>query len=167
MVMSEVLDTASKLENENPNSVQDILRGNAAGLNVGISTSAKGGGSLQVRGQTSLNAGNSPLLVLDGAIYYGELADINPNDIENLEVLKDASAAAVFGAKAANGVILITTKKGTVGKSIIKFNANAGLASYSHSVIIKYWKMSLKVSMLVVTILMNSLTRENYQVMCL
>lgn len=119
----------SKLENENPNSVQDILRGNAAGLNVGISTSAKGGGSLQVRGQTSLNAGNSPLLVLDGAIYYGELADINPNDIENLEVLKDASAAAVFGAKAANGVILITTKKGTVGKSTIKFNANAGLAT--------------------------------------
>ncbi|PZX54179.1 SusC/RagA family TonB-linked outer membrane protein [Algoriphagus chordae] len=119
----------SKLENENPNSVQDILRGNAAGLNVGLSTSAKGGGSLQIRGQTSLNAGNSPLLVLDGAIYYGELADINPNDIENLEVLKDASAAAVFGAKAANGVILITTKKGTIGKPTIKFNANAGLAT--------------------------------------
>lgn len=119
----------NKLENENPNSVQDILRGNAAGLNVGISTSAKGGGSLQVRGQTSLNAGNSPLLVLDGAIYYGELADINPNDIDNLEVLKDASAAAVFGAKAANGVILITTKKGTIGKPTIKFNVNSGLAT--------------------------------------
>lgn len=119
----------NKLENENPNSVQDILRGNAAGLNVGLSTSAKGGGSLQVRGQTSLNAGNSPLLVLDGAIYYGELADINPNDIENLEVLKDASAAAVFGAKAANGVILITTKKGALGKPTIKFNMNAGLAT--------------------------------------
>lgn len=120
-----------KLENENPNSVQDILRGNAAGLNVGLSTSAKGGGSLEVRGQTSLNAGNSPLLVVDGAIYYGELADINPNDIQNLEVLKDASAAAVFGAKAANGVILITTKKGTKGKTIIKFNVNAGLATMS------------------------------------
>lgn len=58
----------TKLENENPNSVQDILRGNAAGLNVGLSTSAKGGGSLEVRGRTSLTAGNSPLLVLDGAI---------------------------------------------------------------------------------------------------
>ena len=120
---------ATKFENENPNSVQDILRGNAAGLNVGISTDAKGGGSLQVRGRTSLNAGNSPLLVLDGAIYYGQLADINPNDIENLEVLKDASAAAVFGAKAANGVILITTKKGSIGKPTIKFNMNAGLAT--------------------------------------
>lgn len=118
-----------KLENENPNSVQDILRGNAAGLNVGMSTSAKGGGSLQIRGRTSLNAGTSPLLVLDGAIYYGQLADINPNDIENIEVLKDASAAAVFGAKAANGVILITTKKGTIGKPTIKFNINSGLAT--------------------------------------
>lgn len=119
----------TKLENENPNSVQDILRGNAAGLNVGLSTSAKGGGSLEVRGRTSLTAGNSPLLVLDGAIYYGQLADINPNDIENIEVLKDASAAAVFGAKAANGVILITTKKGTKGKPTIKFNLNTGLAT--------------------------------------
>ncbi len=118
-----------KLENENPNSVQDILRGNAAGLNVGLSTSAKGGGSLEVRGRTSLTAGNSPLLVLDGAIYYGELADINPNDIENIEVLKDASAAAVFGAKAASGVILITTKKGSKGKPTIKFNVNTGLAT--------------------------------------
>jgi len=118
-----------KLENENPNSVQDILRGNAAGLNVGLGVTAKGGGNLQVRGRTSLTADSSPLLVLDGAIYYGELADINPNDIENLEVLKDASASAVFGAKAANGVILITTKKGKVGKPVIKFNANTGLAT--------------------------------------
>ena len=118
-----------KLENENPNSVQDILRGNAAGLNVGLSTSAKGGGSLEVRGRTSLNAGNSPLLVLDGAIYYGQLSDINPNDIENIEVLKDASAAAVFGAKAASGVILISTKKGVKGKPTVKFNLNTGLAT--------------------------------------
>lgn len=119
----------NKLENENPNSVQDILRGNAAGLNVGLSTNAKGGGSLEIRGKTSLTAGNSPLLVLDGAIYYGQLADINPNDIENIEVLKDASAAAVFGAKAASGVILITTKKGAKGKPTVKFNLNSGLAT--------------------------------------
>ncbi|MBD8488180.1 SusC/RagA family TonB-linked outer membrane protein [Echinicola sp. CAU 1574] len=120
---------ADKLENENPNSVQDILRGNVAGLNVGLSTTAKGGGSLQVRGRTSLNAGTSPLLVLDGAIYYGELADINPNDIQSMEVLKDASSAAVYGAKAANGVIMITTKKGKKGKPRIKINSNVGVAS--------------------------------------
>lgn len=118
--------TATRLENENPNSVQDVLRGNVAGLNVGLNTSAKGGGGLEVRGRTSLNAGGSPLIVLDGAIYYGQLADINPNDIESIDVLKDASSAAVFGAKAANGVVLVNTKRGTLGKPVIKINTNWG-----------------------------------------
>jgi len=121
----------SQLENENPNAVQDVLRGNIAGLNVGFSTSAKGGGSLQVRGKQSLNANSSPLLVLDGAIYYGSLSDINPNDIESVDVLKDGSSAAVFGAKAAAGVILITTKKGKIGKPTVTFNTNVGLATMS------------------------------------
>ena len=86
---------ATQLENENPNSVQDVLRGNVSGLNVGFSSSAKGGGSLQVRGDNTLAAGSSPLIVLDGIIYYGGLEDINPNDIETIDVLKDASSAAV------------------------------------------------------------------------
>lgn len=123
----------AKLENENPNSVQDILRGNVAGLNVGLSTSAKGGGSLLVRGRNSLTASTSPLLVLDGAIYYGQLSDINPNDIETIDVLKDASSAAVFGAKAASGVILITTKKGQEGKPKINVNSNFGVGSVSRN----------------------------------
>lgn len=122
---------AERLENENPNAVQDILRGNIAGLNVGYSTSAKGGGDLQVRGKTTLNAGSSPLIVLDGAIYYGSLVDINPNDIKSVDVLKDASSAAVFGAKAANGVILITTKKGKAGKPTVTLNTNVGIANMS------------------------------------
>lgn len=122
---------AGQLENENPNAVQDVLRGNIAGLNVGFSTSAKGGGSLQVRGKQSLNANSSPLLVLDGAIYYGDLSDINPNDIESVDVLKDGSSAAVFGAKAAAGVILITTKKGKSGKPTVTVNSNVGLATMS------------------------------------
>ena len=122
---------ATKLDNENPQSVQDILRGNIAGLNVGMSPSAKGGGSLLVRGKNSLNAASSPLLVLDGAIYYGELSDINPNDIETIDVLKDASSAAVFGAKAASGVILITTKKGQEGPPVVNINTNVGVASVS------------------------------------
>ncbi|MFC4870707.1 SusC/RagA family TonB-linked outer membrane protein [Negadavirga shengliensis] len=120
---------ADKFLNENPNSVQDILRANAPGLIVGMDATAKGGGSLEVRGRSSLNANRSPLLVVDGAIYYGQLADINPNDIENLEVLKDASAAAVFGAKSANGVILITTRRGKEGRSVININSNVGLTS--------------------------------------
>lgn len=119
---------ATKLENENPQSVQDVLRGNIPGMNVGFSASAKGGGNVAVRGTNSLGAGSSPLVVLDGAIYYGGLEDINPNDIETIDVLKDASSAAVFGAKAASGVILVTTKKGKEGKTIININSNIGFA---------------------------------------
>jgi TonB-linked SusC/RagA family outer membrane protein len=121
---------AKKLEDEHPQNIQDILRGNTVGLNVGFDASAKGStGSLEVRGRKSLNAGGTPLIVLDGIIYYGDLADINPSDIQSVDVLKDASSAAVYGAKAANGVILVTTKKGTEGKPLINLNATLGIAS--------------------------------------
>ena len=119
---------ATQLENENPASVQDILRGNVPGLNISQinAASAKGGGDLLIRGRSSINAGTSPLIVLDGVIYPGQLSDINPNDIASVDVLKDASSAAVFGAKAASGVVLITTKKGSSKKPLITLNSNVG-----------------------------------------
>lgn len=121
------------MANANPNTVQDILRG-VPGLQVGYDPSAKGGGSLQVRGQRSVyTAGghNNPLIILDGMIFYGELSEINPDDIGQIDVLKDASAAAVYGAQAANGVIIITTKKGKIGKPVINVSANAGFTTKS------------------------------------
>ena len=118
---------ATQLENENPRSVQDMLRGNAPGLDVGFNASAKGGGSLQVRGRASLTASTSPLIVVDGVIYPGDLSDINPNDIQTIDVLKDASSAAVFGARSANGVILVNTKRGKSGKPTITVNSNYAL----------------------------------------
>ncbi len=119
---------AAQLENENPRTVQDMLRGNAPGLNVGFDPSTKGASSaMQIRGQGSLTASNDPLIVLDGVIYPGTLADINPNDISTVDVLKDASSAAVFGARSANGVILISTKKGKFGKPVITVNSNIGM----------------------------------------
>lgn len=120
---------AEQLENENPQSVADILKGNIAGLSVSQNTSAKGGGDLLVRGKTTLSASTSPLIVLDGIIYNGQLADINPNDIQTVDVLKDASSLAVYGAKAATGVVAITTKKGTSDKPIITANTNWGIAN--------------------------------------
>lgn len=122
-----------KLANENPKTVQDILRG-TPGLAVGYNADAKGGGSLSIRGQRSLytdGGHNDPLLILDGMMFYGELSEINPDDIGQIDVLKDASAAAVYGAKAANGVIIITTKKGKQGKPVINFSANIGLTQRS------------------------------------
>ena len=121
----------AKLQNENPTSVQDAMRANVPGLSVGVVSGAKPGGALQIRGTNSLNAGTSPLIVLDGVIYYGALSDINPQDIASVDVLKDASAAAVYGAKSASGVILINTKKGRPGKPTINFNGNLGLATMS------------------------------------
>jgi TonB-dependent starch-binding outer membrane protein SusC len=120
---------AEKLENEKPQSMQDLLRGNIAGLAVGFSTNAKGGGSLEIRGDNTLKAESNPLIVLDGVIYQGGLEDINPTDIESIDVLKDASSAAVYGARSANGVILVTTKKGKMGKPIINVNSSVGLAT--------------------------------------
>ena len=118
---------ATQLENENPKSVQDMLRGNAPGLDVGFDASTKGSNaSLQIRGKGTLTASSSPLIVLDGVIYPGGLEDINPNDIATIDILKDASSAAVFGARSANGVILISTKKGKGGKPVITFNSNMG-----------------------------------------
>ncbi|HWV29674.1 MAG TPA: SusC/RagA family TonB-linked outer membrane protein [Dyadobacter sp.] len=124
---------ATRLENENPQSVQDVLRGNVPGMNIGFSTSAKGGGSVSVRGQNSINAGSTPLIVLDGTIYNGGLEDVNPNDIETIDVLKDASSSSVFGAKAASGVILITTRRGKEGKPVINVNSNFGFAEVARN----------------------------------
>jgi TonB-dependent starch-binding outer membrane protein SusC len=122
---------AERIENERPQTVQDILRGNIAGLAVGFSTSAKGDADLEIRGDNSLKTSSSPLIVLDGVIYPGALTDINPNDIESIDVLKDASSTAIFGARAANGIIQITTKKGNtkIGKAQITFNSSVGLAT--------------------------------------
>lgn len=107
--------------------VTDMLAGTVAGFNANQGTSAAGGGSIEIRGPKSLSAGTDPLVVLDGVIFTGSLRDINPNDIQSIDILKDASSAAVFGSKAAAGVILITTKKGKTGKPIVNFSTKLGL----------------------------------------
>ena len=102
----------SKIADQNPTSVQDVLRG-TPGLQIGYDASAKGSdASILLRGQNSLGTNASPMIVLDGMAFYGELSEINPDDIAQIDVLKDASAAAIYGTRGANGVILITTKNG-------------------------------------------------------
>lgn len=134
---------AEKLERESSSNMTALLRGALPGLNVNFSTSAKGLSSasdMMVRGQKSLRAdagdekgANAPLIVLDGMIYYGDMSDINPVDIEMIDVLKDASSSAIYGARASNGVILITTKKGRKGKPAISVSSSIGLSSRSHT----------------------------------
>jgi len=119
---------AETFENQQMSQVTDMLSGTVAGLSLNQSASAAGGGSLEIRGPTSLSAGTSPMIVLDGVIYNGSMADINPNDVETIDILKDASSSAVYGARAASGVILITTKKGKTGKPMINFSTQVGVS---------------------------------------
>ena len=109
---------------ESPNvNLASSLQGAVAGLNVGAATSAGDDPEMSVRGRTSISGAQSPLIVLDGVIYRGSISDINPNDIESIDVLKDASATAIYGSQAAAGVLMITTKNvKSVTKPIIEYS---------------------------------------------
>jgi TonB-linked SusC/RagA family outer membrane protein len=129
---------AEDLQTEATSNITSMLRGSIPGLAVALTTDPKGlssPNSMLIRGETSLAGGgaNAPLIVLDGMIYYGDLADINPADIESFDILKDASSAAIYGSRATNGVILITTKKGKRGKPVITINTSTGFAYSSPS----------------------------------
>lgn len=119
---------AEKFKNQAMTQLTDMLTGTVAGFNANQGTSAAGGSSLEVRGPTSLTADTDPLVVLDGVIFNGSLRDINPNDIQSIDILKDASSAAIFGSKAASGVILITTTKGSTGKPVINLTTRVGVS---------------------------------------
>lgn len=122
-----------------------ILQGRAAGVQVSSNSGAPGGEmSIRVRGSSSLNSGNNPLFVVDGIPLESNsisslngtensglnpMADINPSDIASIEVLKDAASTAIYGSRAANGVVMITTKRGSAGKPEVILNANAGVSS--------------------------------------
>ncbi|MBJ6145321.1 TonB-dependent receptor [Hymenobacter sp. BT559] len=121
-------------ENLPNTNVTQSLRGRVAGVQFTDNGRPGQNGSILIRGPRSLAGGNNPLIVLDGIFFNGSLSDINPNDIESMEVLKDASAAAIYGSRAANGVILITSKKGTTQKPTIRINAFTGISEMGHTV---------------------------------
>ncbi len=111
------------------------IQGSTAGLLVTQTSSVPGSsGVMQVRGVNSINANTSPFIVLDGIPFFGSTNDINTNDIESIEILKDASAVAIYGTRGANGVILITTKRGpkSQGKPVINYHTNLGIEQMSH-----------------------------------
>lgn len=123
----------SPIANSPNTSPLQALKGGVAGVNIGEQTSPGQTPSILVRGQNSINGSNDPLIVLDGIIYLGNMSDINPEDIAVMDVLKDASASAVYGSRAANGVIVITSKKGKSDKPIIRYNTSIGLNTWPNS----------------------------------
>ncbi|GLB51876.1 SusC/RagA family TonB-linked outer membrane protein [Neptunitalea chrysea] len=109
--------------------VSQALQGRVVGVELS-QTSSKPGAAMQIRirGTRSLTANNDPLIVLDGIPFFGSIGDINPNDIKSLDILKDASATAIYGSRGANGVILITTTKGYKGQTAkFTYNSYVGL----------------------------------------
>ncbi|WP_028296077.1 SusC/RagA family TonB-linked outer membrane protein [Olivibacter sitiensis] len=114
--------------------ITQSLQGRIPGLSITTTSSNAEGNSnnIQVRGRNSITAGNAPLIVLDGIPYSDQLSEINPNDIASIEVLKDASSAAIYGSRGANGVILVTTKKGNTGKATIAYNGFYGIDEIAH-----------------------------------
>jgi TonB-linked SusC/RagA family outer membrane protein len=118
--------TSRQFEHEPVIRLDDALQGRMAGVQVTNNTGMIGeGAKIRIRGTTSLNKSNDPLYVVDGIIGAGA---VNTSDIESIEVLKDASATAIYGSRGANGVVLITTKKGKEGRPQITFESNLGMA---------------------------------------
>lgn len=152
-------------------SIATMLSGKAAGV-VSRQVSAQPGGGVEVliRGAASTGAGNEPLYIIDGFPISSEgvepsannryrdfgsrspLNSINPNDIESIEILKDASSSAIYGARAANGVIIITTKKGKAGKSVVTYNGSFGMQ-----------RIANKIDMMDATQFMNEANKFSYE----
>ncbi len=136
---------ASEIEKTTLQDPVSILQGRAAGVQVSSNSGAPGGEmTIRVRGNSSLNSGNNPLFVVDGIPIESNsisslngtegsglnpLADINPSDIASMEILKDAASTAIYGSRAANGVVMITTKRGAEGKPEVLLNATTGVSS--------------------------------------
>ena len=156
---SDLTGSVSSIKNDDFNkgvttSLDQLIQGKAAGVQVVQNSSEPGGGvSISIRGASSINAGTGPLYVIDGlpldnsptisatgAEYVvtrsprNPLSSINPSDIESIEILKDASATAIYGARGANGVIMITTKKGKAGALRVNYDGYVGVQNVAHKV---------------------------------
>ena len=123
---------AETIEKKVATSVTSALAGTTPGVQItSASGDPAGGGSntIRIRGIGSMSASNSPLIVVDGVPYDGAISDINPQDVESMSVLKDAAASAIYGHRGANGVVIITTKKGNPGDAKVKFDGRIGVNS--------------------------------------
>jgi len=130
---------SEELNRSNPASVATALQGRAAGVSVTTSSGQPGSNtSIKIRGISSISNSTDPLFVIDGVLTTNKfiMNTLNPEDIESISILKDASAAAIYGSRGANGVVVITTKRGEAGKTEVNFSAYAGITN-----IPKYYDM--------------------------
>ena len=122
-----------RLENLPVTNVTQAIQGTTAGLNISQGSSVPGStGSIQVRGINSITGSTSPFIVLDGVPFTGTLNDINTRDIQSIQILKDASAVAIYGTRGSNGVILIQTKRGTSGDPVINYSTYGAIEEFAN-----------------------------------
>ena len=123
--------SADELATSQVSNAMNALNGKVAGVQMSNSSGAPGDDSptIRIRGFSSINAGQAPLVVLDGIPYSGSMNNINPADIESMTVLKDAASNALYGSRGANGVIMITTKRAKSGDAVVNFDGKWGVAS--------------------------------------
>jgi TonB-linked SusC/RagA family outer membrane protein len=141
--------SVSEIQNQPASNIETLLQGRASGVQISQGSGAPGGGlNIRIRGGSSINAGNEPLYVIDGVPVYNNnkdpsgssytsytptnaLTSIDPNDIESIQILKDASATAIYGSRGSNGVIIITTKRGRGNRTSVSYNAYYGMQKLS------------------------------------
>lgn len=112
--------------------IEDALQGRVSGISVTSSGVPGGDMKIRVRGASSINKSNDPLYVVDGIVRESGLEGINPEDIQSMQILKDASSTAIYGSRGANGVVLVTTKTGKAGQTQVVFDASVGISNAYH-----------------------------------
>lgn len=122
----------SPVSNSPKTNALELLRGLAPGVQMSQSGLAGATPNITIRGQKSISGGSDPLIVLDGVIFKGSINDIDPTTIENMSVMKDATSLASYGSQAANGVVMITSKKGLIGKPTINFRGTLSLVEQNY-----------------------------------
>ena len=123
--------SVAELSKQNENNPIKAMQGRVPGMNISADGSPSGAATVRIRGIGTLN-NNDPLYIIDGVPTKSGMHELNGNDIESIQVLKDAASASIYGSRAANGVIIITTKKGKEGKIKIDFDASLSIQTYAH-----------------------------------
>ena len=124
--------SVDELAKQNENNPIKAMQGRVPGINISADGNPSGAADVRIRGVGTLNSGVQPLYIIDGVPTTGGMHELNGNDIESIQVLKDAASASIYGSRAANGVIIITTKKGKEGKVKVDFDASLAVQTYAH-----------------------------------
>ena len=126
--------SVSELAKQNENNPMKALQGRVPGMNITADGNLAGAATVRIRGEGTLNSGVDPLYIIDGVPTTSGMHELNGNDIESIQVLKDAASASIYGSRAANGVIIITTKKGKDGKVKVNFDSSIAASFYTHKI---------------------------------